>query len=475
MDVGIVFLVSALMKLLTINSKLYFSTDFEVHRNWLSITQSVPFSEWYIEARNKWTLDYPPFFAYFEYILGLIGRHVDPRITDVNAIDYAALSAITFQRLSVIFISDAILAFSINKIVSSKNRVPALLLTLFTSTLFIVDHIHFQYNGMLLGLLLLSIGLVEEGKFYWGAISYMILVFFKHIYLFAAPVYFVYFLRHFIFSAASRRVALQRFLGLVSILFSVSVVALGPIIASGQWTAMMTRLFPFGRGLVHSYWAPNFWALYVASDRLLGSFLRISGGASPTAGLVGEISLVVLPNITPMICAILTIVGYLILLWYPRRLSFGTLVGLGNAVAFYFGWHVHEKALLMVTFPLVLSALADGRQSSVSRDTVWRMTALCCASVLPLLPRGQETPLKWAIAAAGLALDSFVLGTSVSFKWIFCVFGSEIYRVFLHEYIFGPNGMPFLPLLLTSVSNSLALFWCLGMCLRPKTSKSKRA
>lgn len=67
---------------------------------------------------------------------------------------------------------------------------------------------------------------------------------------------------------------------------------------------VIRRMFPFGRGLCHAYWAPNFWVLYIMLDKGIGFFLRKFGfnvlapAASFTGGLVGDASpFVILPQV----------------------------------------------------------------------------------------------------------------------------------------------------------------------------------
>jgi len=71
-----------------------------------------------------------------------------------------------------------------------------------------------------------------------------------------------------------------------------------------QIQQLFNRLFPFGRGLCHAYWAPNFWVFYIILDKVLAFLLRKVGfniaipEASFTGGLVGDSSpFAVLPKV----------------------------------------------------------------------------------------------------------------------------------------------------------------------------------
>ena len=94
----------------------------------------------------------------------------------------------------------------------------------------------------------------------------------KHIYLYCAPVYFFYLLKHYCLSANSGNAfaagkSILRLAKLGSVVITVFAVSFGPFLYLGQIDKVAARLFPFKRGLCHAYWAPNFWALYNLMDK----------------------------------------------------------------------------------------------------------------------------------------------------------------------------------------------------------------
>ncbi|KDQ21075.1 glycosyltransferase family 57 protein [Botryobasidium botryosum FD-172 SS1] len=346
----------------------YRSTDFEVHRNWLAITHSLPISKWYFEDTSEWTLDYPPFFAYFEWALSIPAAFVDPKIVDVKNLLYDAWTAVAYQRITVILtelvLGAALLKLSRGAVDRSTHRIIAASLFLHPSFI-IVDHIHFQYNGFMFGILLWSLCMAKTGNKLACGVLFAILLNFKHIYMYLAPAYFVYLLRSYCM-APQGRFLVAPFVTLASAVVLVFVVSVGPFAIMGQLPQLLSRLFPFKRGLNHAYWAPNAWALVTALDRVLlklgGASMAVNeaGVVSSSRGLIGDTVFAVLPNIKPIHTFLITIAFqaiYLTKLWrVPTAKSFLAALTLCGYTSYMFGWHVHEKAVMLILVPLSLIA-----------------------------------------------------------------------------------------------------------------------
>jgi alpha-1,3-glucosyltransferase len=296
--VALLVLVTAL-KVLLIPS--YFSTDFDVHRNWLAITRHLPLNEWYFDdvgGRTVHTLDYPPGFAWFEYALSnnfvtnlLLERGwLDERCLELlpDSDNLPSERCVIFHRCTVI-LSDSILylgaylastaygARFAQESDGNESKRLAFFLIVTNPGLIMLDHIHFQYNGMLLGILLCSIACIirgvsrnklqnqrasiqSESNQTWellGAAFFAILLSMKHLYMTLAPLYLVYLLRHHCFVAKQAKfsITLQFSFPRFIVLAMVTLLCFLPFVPflmknpAGQMEQILKRLFPFGRGV----------------------------------------------------------------------------------------------------------------------------------------------------------------------------------------------------------------------------------
>ena len=66
------------------------------------------------QETSQWTLDYPPFFAWFEWALSWPAALADPNIVQITNLNYTAPSCVLFQRLSVI-LSDLVLFYAVSQ------------------------------------------------------------------------------------------------------------------------------------------------------------------------------------------------------------------------------------------------------------------------------------------------------------------------------------------------------------------------
>ncbi|KAF5370002.1 hypothetical protein D9758_001149 [Tetrapyrgos nigripes] len=398
-----ILLLSTVLKVLLFPA--YRSTDFEVHRNWLAITYSLPISKWYCDTTSEWTLDYPPFFAYFEKLLSIPASLIDPKIVDLNNLNYDSWSVIAYQRSTVI-LTELLLGAAVLKFV--RGAVDPASQFIISATLFlhpgflIIDHIHFQYNGFMFGILLWSILMARNGNKLASGVLFAILLNFKHIYMYIAPAYFIYLLRSFCISP-SGQLQIKNFLALANAVIAVFTASLGPFFLMGQIPQLLSRLFPFTRGLNHAYWAPNVWALVTALDRVLLKYIQITGASisvntegmqSTSRGLVGDTVFAVIPNVKPVHTFTFTIAFQSIILFKlwrnPTYKSFLTALTLCGYVSYLFGWHVHEKAILLVLVPL--SLLAAERQAYFRTFMLASVAGIF--SLFPLLFTPAESIIK---------------------------------------------------------------------------------
>ena len=117
-----------------------------------------------------------------------------------------------------------------------------------------------------------SIQFMRKEYYLSAAFTYATLLNFKHIYLYAALAFVVALLKLYVLAPSNTSEKITRLIKLGIVTLLPFLLAFLPFILTGgitQIQQILSRLFPFQRGLIHDYWAPNFWALYHFLDNIL--------------------------------------------------------------------------------------------------------------------------------------------------------------------------------------------------------------
>lgn len=136
--------------------------DFEAQRHWIEITLHLPTSQWYFYDLTYWGLDYPPLTAKVSKWCGQAASYF-PRVAEHFALDKSrgseADEVALFMRATVLVLDTLLyvpaILFFLNRRLQGRGRrtrAIAILTVLLQPSILLIDHGHFQYNTVMLGL-----------------------------------------------------------------------------------------------------------------------------------------------------------------------------------------------------------------------------------------------------------------------------------------------------------------------------------
>jgi alpha-1,3-glucosyltransferase len=217
--------------------------DYEAQRHWMEITTSLPMKEWYFNTTDNdlayWGLDYPPLTAYVSWLCGRVALILEPEMVALHTSrGIETQSSKSFMRLTVLFCDVFVMIpavwlvcvglyrrtrtsarelLSLGKAprempTSRRYRVQAaatshaygleaaafsmevVLLVLLQPGFVLIDHGHFQYNCVALGLSAWAVLCVMQGQLLVASVAYSLSLNFKHMSLYYAPAFFFFLL-----------------------------------------------------------------------------------------------------------------------------------------------------------------------------------------------------------------------------------------------------------------------------------------
>lgn len=396
--------------------------DFEAQRHWMEITTHLPIKQWYFYDLQYWGLDYPPLTAYHLWFFGLIGNFINSSWFALDTSRGIETSQIkTFMRLSsiaselVVFVP-AVMGLlhqlgAQKKNLTRMNHIIVIALILYLPALVLIDHGHFQYNSVMLGLFLLSVVDLIKGNLMLASVWFMSSVLFKQMALYYSPFIFVYILSCLFTPQKTLGATIKSFSfgGLIAVGLTVivaTVVMVSPFLLAASSVSeaatliqqILIRMFPFERGLFEDKVA-NFWCstnlLIKYSQRFTHEQLKILSLVFTVGAFTPPCLAIFWKSIrSPKRNPDLVIYGFSAVSW-----------------AFYlFLFQVHEKTVLVPLVPTLFLLLSTDR--SAIAHVQW-INNVSIFSLFPLLKKDGLQLQYWAML---LMINWLMGGFSLSRK-----------------------------------------------------------
>lgn len=390
--------------------------DYEAQRHWMEVTTQLPISQWYFHDLQWWGLDYPPLTAYHSWLLGKIGALINPSwfaLFASRGSDDPNLKI--FMRATVLVSEYLIYVPALIVFVRRYSRLQgvgnwtawlALVAILMQPSTILIDHVHFQYNTVMLGFVVASMSSMIAERYMWAAVFFVCALGFKQMALYYAFSVFSYLLGRCVYP----RIHLGRFLAIALVTAISFAILILPIVAGTlhdvskgvdsrvdidgprpplplipkiadyldtesyyypvveQLLQMVHRVFPFARGLFEDKVA-NFWC----AANVVIKLKNLPTELLQKLALGGTLLSILPPN--------------LILFLRPRKTALPLAFATTAWGFFLFSYQVHEKSVLLPLLPMTL--LLAGKQG-MSRDTrawVGFANLLGAWTMFPLLRR----------------------------------------------------------------------------------------
>ena len=245
--------------------------DYEAQRHWMELTLHLPPTLWYFYDLPYWGLDYPPLTAYVSWLCGYIFSWIEPAMVAFErSRGYESETSKFLMRLSVLvcdllcFIPAVILFTRLHYRHSKTTTAQALMvfITFIHPAYLLIDHGHFQYNCVLLGLVTYAVVGLCSGWQLMAAVLFCLALSFKQMALYYAPVFFVFLLS----DSCARSSSVTSLIVRVALLGGTVISTFSLMLLPWLFTSspllhlrqILHRLFPVARGLYEDKVA-NFW------------------------------------------------------------------------------------------------------------------------------------------------------------------------------------------------------------------------